>query len=257
MAAGIGSRLQQINGDRPKCLIEVDGVSLIGRSVTLLQSRGISDISVITGYKSDLLQNELRHRVKFIHNPDFDKTNSIVSLWLAKDLLFDDVILMNADLYYKESILDMAIAQRARAVMMSDCTRIEDADFRFGVEGSKIVRYGNALSNAETDCEYVGIVRIDECFISDFRESLETMVASSDVNNWWEGVLYAFIDDGITIYCKDVEGAYWSEVDSPQDYYRLISWISSRKSELTPTTFASNPLNGISEECAASELVNE
>jgi choline kinase len=137
--------------------------------------------------------------------------------------------LMNADLYYEEEVLDTAIAQRARAVMLSDNTRIEDADFRFGIDGNRIVKTGNKLSNAETDCEYVGIVRIDKSFVDTFKTRLETMVTNGDLKNWWEGVLYAFIDDGIDIYCKDVDNAFWSEVDHLGDYRRLMNWVSSKK----------------------------
>jgi choline kinase len=232
MAAGISSRLEDINGNRPKCLIEMDGISLISRSVNLLASRGITDISVITGYKRELVRQELQSRVNYLHNPYFEVTNSIASLWLAKDLLHDDVILMNADLYYEPSVLDTALAQRGNAVMLSDSTRIDDADFRFGVLGNRILKTGNQLSNLETDCEYVGIVRIDQKFVNRFRKRLEMMIKSGDFKNWWEGVLYAFIEDGVAITHKDVEGAFWSEVDHLGDYNRLSSWVSRGETTL-------------------------
>jgi L-glutamine-phosphate cytidylyltransferase len=230
MAAGIGSRLKDINRDRPKCLIEADGISLISRSVAMLEDRNITDISVITGYRSDLIRRELRDRVRFFHNPYFEVTNSIASLWLAKDWLNDDTILMNADLYYEAAVLDTALAQTGNAVMLSDSTRIIDADFRFGVQGSRILKTGNRLTNQETDCEYVGIVRIDKRFIHTFRNRLEEMIKSGDFRNWWEGVLYAFIEDGTTISHKDVDGAFWTEVDHLADYNRLVSWTSTHGS---------------------------
>lgn len=126
MAAGVGSRLKELNGDRPKCLIETGGVALISRSVSLLQSRGVTDITVITGYKSELIQQELKSQVRYLHNPYFRVTNSIASLWLARELLCDDVLLMNADLYYETAVLETALAQSDHAVMLSDRTRIVD-----------------------------------------------------------------------------------------------------------------------------------
>ena len=238
MAAGVGSRLKEINGDKPKCLIEADGVTLISRSISLLQRRGISDITVITGYKSELIHAELQSRVNYLHNPFFQVTNSIASLWLAKELLCEDVILMNADLYYEMAVLDTAIAQTDHAVMLSDCTRIDDADFRFSVRGNRILKTGNKLSNQETDCEYVGIVRIDNTFITAFRSRLEEMIAQGDFRNWWEGVLYAFIGDGIDIFHKDVEGAFWTEVDHLDDYHRLVQWNGSHGPETIPVDMA-------------------
>ncbi len=238
MAAGVGSRLKKLNGDRPKCLIETDGVALISRSVSLLQSRGISDITVITGYKSELIERELKSQVRYLHNPYFRVTNSIASLWLARELLCDDVILMNADLYYETAVLETALAQTDHAVMLSDRTRIVDADFRFGVRGNCILKMGNKLTNDETDCEYVGIVRIDACFIATFRKRLEEMIVRGDFRNWWEGVLYAFIDDGVDIHHKDVEGAFWTEVDHLGDYNRLVQWNRSRGVATIPVDVA-------------------
>jgi choline kinase len=227
MAAGIGSRLKQLSGNKPKCLIEANGETLISRSVSLLQQRGIDSICVVTGYKSECIHDELEDRVSYFHNPYYEVTNSIASLWLAREMLSSDVILMNADIYYENAVLDLAMAQTSRAVMLSDCTRIKDADFRFGVQADRILITGNQLSDEETDCEYVGIVRIDRSFIKPFKARLETMVERGDLRNWWEGVLYEFIDDGIDIFHRDVEGAFWTEIDHLGDYDRLTTWIAS------------------------------
>jgi choline kinase len=228
MAAGIGSRLKDISNNKPKCLIEKEGETLIERSVSLLQSRGISEISVVTGYKSELVHQTLQARVKYFHNPYFAVTNSIASLWLAREWLCDDVLLMNADLYYEETVLDLILEETNCAVMLSDSTRIDDADFRFCVRGNRILKAGKKLSAQDTDGEYVGIVRIDKRFIEPFRVRLEEMIKAGDFRNWWEGVLYAFVDDGIDIFHKDVDGAFWTEVDHVGDYRRLVDWQPSK-----------------------------
>ena len=229
MAAGVGSRIQGVINNKPKCLIEAHGQSLISRNVEMLQRKGVHDITVITGYKSELIRREIGAQVRYFHNPFYRVTNSISSLWLAKDLLDDDLILMNADLYFEERVLDIALAQDDSAVMLSDSTRIEDADFRFGVDGRCIRKTGNRLTNAETDCEYVGIVRISKSFIGTFKDRLEQMVSDRDMNNWWEGVLYSFIEESMDIFHVDVTGTFWTEVDTPADYGRLIDWTSPKR----------------------------
>lgn len=229
MAAGIGSRLRNVIGDKPKSLIMANGETLIARMVRILKSRGIEDITVITGYKKELIHRALGSQVGYFDNPLFAVTNSITSLWLAKELLTDDVILMNADLYVEEEIIDIALAQNRPVVMLSDSSRIEDADFRFGVDGDRIIKTGNKLENHETDCEYVGIVRIDKSFVAKFKMRLEHMVKNADFRNWWEGVLYAFIDDGMTIHHEDVIGTFWTEVDHDGDYKRLNDWLEEQK----------------------------
>jgi len=114
--------------------------------------------------------------------------------------------------------------------MLSDSTRIETADFRFGVDRDRIIKTGNKLTNDETDCEYVGIVRVDANFICRFRNRLEDMVGKGDFNNWWEGVLYSFIEEGVDIFHTDIKGAFWTELDDRNDYQRLTDWLSKMSS---------------------------
>ena len=169
MAAGVGKRLQALNINKPKCLITVGSETLIRRSVNLLVNKGISDITIIVGFMAHLIRNELNNDVTYFENPDFISTNSIKSLWYAKDLLEDNVLLLNGDLYYEHVILDYAINQTNPVVMLADSTRIDNADYRFGFIGNQINRFGKHLTNQETDGEYVGIVRIYQCFINNLQ----------------------------------------------------------------------------------------
>jgi len=229
MAAGVGSRIVGSLHEKPKCLITADNESLIARMVRVLKSRGIDDITVITGYKSQLIHDELGTRVKYYFNPFYTVTNSIASLWLAKELLFDDVILMNADIYFEERVLDIALAQTKPAVMLSDCTRIEEGDFCFKVDGERLIKAGNNLSPEDVDCEYVGIVRIDSSFIAEFKTRLENMIEQGDFGDWWEGVLYSFLDQKDIVTHRDVKGAYWTEIDHMGEYLQLKSWLEEQK----------------------------
>ena len=228
MAAGVGKRLLGLNMNKPKCLLTAGSETLIRRSVNLLVNKGISDITVIVGYEADLIRNELKNDVAYFENPHFLTTNSIMSLWYAKDLLEDNVLLLNGDLYYEHGILDYAINQTNAVVMLADSTRIDNADYRFGFIGNQINRFGKHLTNQETDGEYVGIVRIDQCFIKTFKQTLEEMITAGKSNIWWEDVLYSFISKQVPIHFYDVAGTFWSEVDTLQDYNYLQNWLTSQ-----------------------------
>jgi len=115
-------------------------------------------------------------------------------------------------------------------VLLSDCSRIENADFRFGVQGDRIFKTGNKLKDHETDCEYVGMVRIDARFIETFKDRLGKMIVEGDFQNWWEGVLYMLINDGQPVHHADVSGVFWSEVDNLADHDRLQAWVSDQNS---------------------------
>lgn len=228
MAAGIGRRLHDLNMNKPKCLLTAGSETLIRRSVNLLISKGISDITVIIGYKANLIRNELNHNVTFFENPFFLTTNSIMSLWYARDILEENVLLLNGDLYYEHGILDYAINQTNAVVMLADSSRIDNADYRFGFNGNQINRFGKHLTNQETDGEYVGIVRIDQSFIKTFKQTLQELIAAGKANIWWEDVLYSFISKQVPIHYFDVAGTFWTEVDTLRDYNYLQNWITNQ-----------------------------
>ena len=255
MAAGIGSRLLKISNGKPKCLIIAGKETLISRMVRLLRQCNIHDITVITGYMSHLIHQDLGEKVRYFNNPFYQATNSIASLWLARELLTKDVILMNADLFLEDNILNIALSQTKNAVMLSDSTRIETADFRFGVNGDRILKTGNKLANDETDCEYVGVARIDKNFIHQFKNRLEYLLSKGDFNNWWEGVLYSFIEEGVDIFHADVKGEFWTEVDNLNDYQRLTSWLSKKYSNRNEDRKVINILRNAKQEY--SERINE
>jgi len=234
MAAGIGSRLAEISNGKPKCLIEAHGETLIKRICKIFKNRGIDDITVITGYESEMIQSELGDDVEYVFNPFYSVTNSISSLWCARHKLEGDVILMNADLFFEPDLLDTVLNQKKSAVMMSDSTRIETADYRFCFNGNRITHYGKHLSDSETDGEYVGIVRIDSSFIKQFKNRLEELVAEGNINHWWEDALYTYIPEGVPIYHFDVAGTFWTEIDDLNDYKRLNDWLSNVPSAEIP-----------------------
>ena len=242
MAAGVGKRLQTLNINKPKCLITVGSETLIRRSVNLLVNKGISDITVIVGFMAHLIRNELNNDVAYFENPDFHSTNSIKSLWYARDLLEDNVLLLNGDLYYEHSILDYAINQTNAVVMLADSTRIDNADYRFGFTGKQINLFGKHLTNQETDAEYVGIVRIDKGFIKTFKQTLKEMIAAGRSNIWWEDVLYSFISKQVPIHFFDVAGTFWTEVDTLQDYNYLQNWITSQDRSMPSKKYQSSSL---------------
>lgn len=227
MAAGVGSRLVEVSHDKPKCLIQAGDETLIKRIVRLCRSRGLEDISIVTGYKSKRIEEELGDDITYFENPFYAVTNSIASLWLAIEKLEGDVLLMNADLYFEPMVLDMILKERRDVVMLSDSTRIETADYRFGFKDDRIVNYGKTLTNQETDGEYVGIVRIDKSFVETFKTRLKNMISSGKINDWWEDVLYSFIPEGKAVYYHDIAGQFWTEVDYLSDYERLQDWLGS------------------------------
>ena len=94
LAAGEGTRLRPYSLDRPKCLVEVDGVSLLDRQLSVLRSEGVADISLIGGYRSDMLK---RPGLRLEMNPRYAETNMVWTLFSAEQALQGDLVLAYGD----------------------------------------------------------------------------------------------------------------------------------------------------------------
>ena len=111
LAAGMGRRLGELTGDNTKCMLSVNGVRLIDRTLECLNEVGITKLIMVVGYKAQNVIDYVGHKYKgieitYIKNPIYDKTNNIYSLYLAKDyLLAEDTILLESDLIYETSVV--------------------------------------------------------------------------------------------------------------------------------------------------------
>ncbi|NLC52305.1 MAG: phosphocholine cytidylyltransferase family protein [Firmicutes bacterium] len=237
LAAGRGTRISRMIRQVPKCTLPVGGKPLIRHTVELLISRGIKPI-VCVGYKRALVEEALVGLgVKTYCNPFFDITNSIASLWFAREELDDDLLIMNGDVFFSPHILDLILADPRDVVMAIDKSRTITGDFFFTLTGNGSIRkYGTDLPLQERNCEYVGIAKISRTFLPRFRTRLDELVMKQKHELWWENVLYSFADNNERdILTKDVGGLFWSEIDYFDDYERILTYLE-RESAATRDT---------------------
>lgn len=227
MAAGYGGRISQFTNE-PKSLLKINGKSIIRHTVEMLLKNNIS-VTIIVGFKYKLIEEELKDLpVKFYHNPFFRVTNSIGSLWLAREELNtnEDIICGNADVYWDQDILDSLLADPNETVMLGDKTRVLTGDYFFSCKNGKIEKYGKELLPEERTCEYVGLARIKNTFLPTFKKQLLDLIDNGEYNLWWENVLYTMTDK-YPVYVQDVDGKFWAEVDYIEDYERIKKKIGN------------------------------
>lgn len=232
MAAGVGSRISRHLQGQPKCCVDINGKPLIKHTFELLNNKGITNIAIVTGYQERYIHQALEgfSYVRYF-NPFFRVANSISSVWFARDFLTpdDDIMIMNGDVFMEEKILDIILAEKRSPIMLSDSTRIEDADYRFNWDGEYLKKYGKQLTNEQTTGEYVGIGRLDRNYLQLFRQNVIDAVAKEDYNCWWEDIIYRTVDEGESVYVNDVAGAFWAEVDYIEDYERIKEFVKNKR----------------------------
>ncbi len=225
MAAGIGSRLNRPTRE-PKCVLKVGGEPLIRHTVRMLLGHGVK-VAVVVGYRYEMVMKALEGlKVKYYFNPFYRVTNSMASLWFAREFIDpkEDLILGNADVYWDEDVLGLLLSDERDAVMLTDVARVDVGDFFFKTENGRVVSYGKELKREERDCEYVGLARIKSDFLNRFKQRMDKCVEDELYSFWWENVLYSYIDD-YPIYALDVGGRFWGEIDYAEDYERILAHV--------------------------------
>ena len=126
LAAGRGYRLNQLTKNNTKCMIEINGVSLIERMLRQLVKFGVNDIIIVNGYQKDILEQfvsslNLEASIKYITNEKYLETNNIYSLYLAKDYMVkDESLIIDSDIIFDDCILEKLIQYNGQAVAVID-----------------------------------------------------------------------------------------------------------------------------------------
>lgn len=229
LAAGVGSRISR-EISKPKSLLDIgNGTPLIRHTVALLQQYGI-EVSIIVGFNKELFYEALEGmNVTFYYNPFYRVSNSIASLWFAKDALKcdDDYLFANADVFFEKEILEKILHAKEDITMLADYRKIEEGDYFFHCENGLVTKYGKDLAVSERTCEYVGIAKVGKQYINHFCNVMISMVEQEDYKTWWETVLYSHCSE-FPIHTLDVAPYFWSEIDYIEDYERIVEYVKNQ-----------------------------
>ena len=126
LAAGMGKRLKKLTSNNTKCMVKVNGVTMIERMLNQIDKRGVSRIIMVVGYEKDKLKEYIDSLgivtpILYIDNPIYEKTNNIYSLSLASDYLVEeDTLLFESDLIFEDSVLDAILDDPRETLALVD-----------------------------------------------------------------------------------------------------------------------------------------
>lgn len=230
LAAGMGKRLKELTQNNTKCMVKVNGVTLIDRMLHQIENHHLTRIVIVVGYEGQKLIDyiatlNIQTPIIFINNPIYDKTNNIYSLALAKNwLVSDDTLLFESDLIFEDSVLDalisdsrdtLALVDKYESWMDGTCVKLGyDDTIEAFVPGKKFMF--NEIK------EYYKTVNLYK-FSKQFSEThyvpfLEAYQAALGENEYYEQVLrvITMLDEPV-IKAKRLDGQKWYEIDDIQD----------------------------------------
>jgi len=193
LAAGKGSRLNDIIGDKPKCLLRVGDKTLIERQIDALRNVGIDDIAVIVGCQQDRVKRTCGRRLTYVENAHYAQTNSLYSLWLARPLLLDGFVVMNCDvLFHPQLLTDLLTTRHDDALLISYAGHpLGDEEMKIKARRGCVVDITKALPPDEADGENVGIAKFGADGAHVLAGLLDAHVAAGGLREW---VPHAFAD---------------------------------------------------------------
>lgn len=230
LAAGMGKRLKELTENNTKCMVKVNGVTLINRMLNQIEKQNVSRIIMVVGYKGDKLIEyvkslNIKTPIIFIDNPIYDKTNNIYSLALAKDWLCkEDTLLFESDLIFEDSVLEMLVNDSRDTLVLVDkyeswmdgtCVKLGDDDsIEDFVPGKKL-----NFSECNEYYKTVNIYKFSKQFsVTHYVPFLEAYQSALGRNEYYEQVLRVItMLDNPEITAKRLTGQKWYEIDDIQD----------------------------------------
>ena len=230
LAAGMGKRLKELTKDNTKCMVEVNGITLIERVLRQLDRLGLSKIVLVVGYKGDKLISfvdtlSINTPIVFVDNPIYDKTNNIYSLYLAKEyLLKEDTLLLESDLIIEDGILEkLAAFSSQNAVLVAPWEPWMDGTVVTLDCQNRIQTFldKRQFSFSDTDAYYktVNIYRFSKEFLTThYVPFLEAYCTALGHNEYYEQVLKVIAQlSEPWMHALVLEDEKWYEIDDIQD----------------------------------------
>ena len=247
LAAGMGVRLRNVIGVCPKGLLEIDGKSLIIRSLERLKKEGIDRVVIVTGFQETMYIEHLKPQsklpnIEFIHSPRFAETGSMHSLYVAKDVLQENFLLLESDLLYESRALSSVLNfDGPDVVLASGKTSSNDEVFIYGnkqgenqnYESSSNIVSGkiSAISKKSrphllVQGELVGISKISQNLFQLMSVQHEENLTFPCCNHYEECI--SEVSSKHTVPFLRVSDLVWTEIDTQFHYDRAIKKIYPR-----------------------------
>ena len=221
----------------PKCLLDIQGRTVVEWQIDHLIENGINDITVVTGYGSDKVEALLDRRygsqqITTIYNPFFDVADNLATVWLARGELVGDFLLLNGDTLFEPAVIRRLLESPLKPITLArDCkSRYDSDDMKVYLDGDRLVRIGKDLDTEGVGGESIGVLLFREEGGRLFRDAIEqVMRAPAALQQWYLSVIDRLASGGY-VWSESIHGLEWGELDYPVDLDRaqrmVADWVA-------------------------------
>ncbi|HUG41174.1 MAG TPA: phosphocholine cytidylyltransferase family protein [Longimicrobiales bacterium] len=219
LAAGLGSRLGAQSRGRPKALIEVGGKTLIEHQLEALSSEGIGPVVVVVGHGAEHVREALGEAVEYVENHRPSETNSLYSLWLAREWLEGDVLLLNSDLLFHPHILKKLLVADGNGLAFDSMSIPGAEGTKVGLNRGRVTDLGKDLPETGARGENLGLIKLNAEGSAALRRRADAIVAAGDHKAWVTEAVRSILSE-VEVEGVNVAGTPWVEIDFPFDLDR-------------------------------------
>lgn len=181
LAAGASRRLKPLTDDLPKCLIRIGDRSILEHQLDAIDSAGIREAVIVVGYLKELIVDCTGHAyrgvrtISYIENPEYASTNTIYSLYLARDSFINhDFIYLNADVLFHRAVVKLLARHRCKNVLAVEYKQCGEEEVKFATApDGRIIKLGKQISAAEARGEFIGVAKFGKDITRYFIDALE------------------------------------------------------------------------------------
>ena len=241
LSAGQGSRLGHLTDDRPKCLIEFNGRTLLDRQLDTLAANGVDEAVVVTGFHDELVNAAIAARsggprVRTVYNPFYKVADNLGSLFVARHELEGECLVWNGDTLVSEQLMRRVVGNDRQGICVTiDRKEAYDADDMKVVvdEAGRLHAIGKRLPMEEVNAESIGLLAFRSGGAELFREWIEKVIRTSEGTTIWYLRVIHQIAQVDKVWTFDINGEEWGEVDFPEDVETAreltVRWDERRK----------------------------
>ena len=227
----MGRRLGELTKENTKCMVPVNGVTLIDRLLGQLSGLKLNRVVIVVGYQGQKLIDYIGHRyddklkIEFTENPIYDKTNNIYSLSMVKDKLQeDDTLLIESDLIFSDRFFPMilenpypnlALVAKYESWMDGTMVRLDEEQHIVNFISKEAFDYSDVDSYYKT----VNIYKFSKDFLQHkYVPFLDAYTKAVGNNEYYENVLRIIsLLNSHNMKALPVGNEKWYEIDDKQD----------------------------------------
>ncbi|MCE9660986.1 MAG: phosphocholine cytidylyltransferase family protein [Burkholderiales bacterium] len=226
LGAGQGSRLLPLTEDLPKCLLDLEGRSMLEWQLRGLAEVGVREVVVVTGFRSDKVEAALRDIAppglvaRTLFNPFYKVADNLASCWMARTEMRGDCLLINGDTLFEPAIARRLIEAPAAPITLTidRKPRYDDDDMKVSTEGERLRAVGKKLPAAEVNGESIGFSRFQGEGAALFVAEIErTMRTKEGTGLWYLSAMNRLAGSGADVRVVSIEGLDWGELDFVAD----------------------------------------